>query len=370
MAYISKCLYSVFEFAAYTNSVSFDKDEWLDYLKKEEARLSISRKDGEWIFKFYDRNAGNGSELRQAVKTLFFLEKPRKRKIYEAIRHDMKFAKDTSGSFSFETIKLTDEEQKIIKDFFLYFYKVRLYTKNGFRLEGLTENSFERKKFAAKYFNGKNERLKHICPVCLMPTTNAEKEHDVEHYFSKTFVSCLGLHPDNLYFSCKVCNQTYKDEKKYSDKQITDIRQIFLPYVDTVRDKIKIKVEHETGCDSICFEPADPNEEYIEKKIETFDYFYNLKERWSGMLESYHQELSNQYKNEIEDLQDDKGIFKDETFFRKMNDDLQKKKRSMLEEPACYIKTQYTEWLCQKDSGQFRAFCSNLAQNGREAKII
>lgn len=319
-----------------------------------------------WIYQFYDNDAKNSEAMRQAVDDLFAMTQQQKQEIYEAIRHDMEFANDTSVNFSFQTIELDGKAQKIIHDVFLYFHKERFHAEAGFALEGLTENPFGRKEFAAKYFEGKYKNNRFICPVCLMQTTNAQKEHDVEHYFPKAFIPCLALHPDNLYFTCKSCNQIYKKEKNHLDEGDANIREIFLPYADTVRDKVKIKFHQETGQDKILLKPADPNEPYIEEKIKTFNYFFELEERWSGMLPRYHQTMSCHY--EAQDLNAG-NMSEEDVLHQKMEDDLRTDKKCIMSVPEDYVKTHYLEWICQNDS-QFKAFYSNLAQKGREPVIV
>ncbi|MCM1253191.1 MAG: hypothetical protein NC321_10250 [Clostridium sp.] len=306
--------------------------------------------------------------MKKAVDDLLAMPQPQRQKIYDAVRHDMEFTKDTSVSFSFQTVELDEMEQQIIKNFFLYFHKERFRLESGFALEGLSEKPYGRKEFVGKYFDVENKQLQHICPVCLLQTTNAKKEHDVEHYFPKAFIPCLALHPDNLYFSCKSCNQVYKEEKKHTDdSRNADIRHIFLPYVDTVRDKVKIKFKYESGHDSLFFAPADPGEDFIEDKIKTFDYFFELQKRWSEMLECYYQNLAEEF--EEPDLYDE-AVLGEEALYQKMNADWQKKQRNIMKKPACYVETRYREWMCQKDSVQFKAFYSNLTQKGTEAKTI
>lgn len=337
--YISAYLLSVFEFASICQNTVFDKAQW----------LSFSGADGEWLYALYEKDAANGRPMQQAIRRLFALDMPKRRRIYAAIDHDMKFAEDISTGFEFESTQLDAKARSIIEDFFLYFYKVVLCSAH-FHLHGLTTASYNREKFAEQFFAGNNAQIKYVCPVCLQTMTNAQKEADIEHYFGKAFIPCLVLHPYNLYFACPVCNQRYKGVRNALPEGARDIRQVFLPYLDTVRKKVKIEFEHKKEEDCLYLKPADPGEPDISLKIESFNRLFSIKERWSGMLECYYVSCYKRYKNfapaDINALK------------TKMENDL---KLAGNDQPETYLNNQYLEWLCQ---AQLKALYANIKHEG------
>ena len=191
---ISHFLLSVFEFAKNQPGNVFQKEDWLDF----------SPENGTWFYRLYERDTDNGKNMRRAVDRLFRMDQEKREEIYEAVKHDMEFMDKKAwekGKFNLESDQLPEAAQKILRDFFGYFYDVVLCTTH-FRLEGMSRPFYSRKELAKDYFKGKNEKIRRICPVCLQPVTNGETDEDVEHYFPKSKYPCLSLHPYNLYFCC------------------------------------------------------------------------------------------------------------------------------------------------------------------------
>lgn len=342
---ISSYLLSVFEFAAKSEKNVFEKEEWLDF----------SPGDGAWFWKLYAKKAENGARMRQAVNALFTLERAQRERIYKAIAHDMRFEEDLSSPFVFQSTKLKEEEQKLLKDFFLYFYEVVL-CESHFRL-GDPEEPFGRKELAEAYFEGENRAIGQVCPVCLQSMTSARDEAEVEHYFGKAFVPCLALHPGNLYFSCPTCNKIYKGEKKPLYRQHPDIRKSFLPYVDTVKDKALLEFVHDKERDKVQLKPLDPEETYIEEKLEVFEDLFRLGERWPKSLPRYYQTLRAKFKALSEDALD-----RPEEMQKEMLRYLKMEQADLENRPENYLEAQYMNWVC---GSQWKAFYAEMTQKER-----
>lgn len=346
---INNYLLSFFEFAAGSNSAVFDQNEW----------LAFRPADGQWFYSRYKRNVSGGSQIKQVIDRLFAMDKLRRNIIYQAIAHDMKFAENLTQSFKFQTILLGEKEQQLIKDFYLYFFE-NVLSKSFFDISGLSTPHFGRKEFVKKYFGGANRNIRHICPVCMQTVTDGLREEQIEHYFSKTFVPCLALHPNNLYFICGNCNgSVYKGEKKFCDKGRKDVHKVFLPYVDTVRDKVNVNFEHEKEEDVLKFIPANEKEPYIKEKIEIFDYFFELPKRWSQSLERFHTTAYRKYRRRNPDNEDKlRNMIEDDAKEIRLNLDIR---------PEMYLEGRYLEWL---GSAQLKAFYSNVKQEGLEAVVV
>lgn len=339
---ISRYLLSVFEFAAGSGKSVFDKTDW----------MAFSKADGAWMYTLYDKHSKNGTAMRQSVDKLFLMGKAERKKIFDAIAHDMEFTEDLSAGFQFESILLGRTEQKLIKDFFIYFYE-EVLCHSHFRLSFFHGRTFNRREFAEEFFQGNNKHLQHICPVCLQTTTNAKREEDVEHYFPKSAVPCLVLHPHNVYFCCSACNQKYKLTQNQLQQKGKNIRELFLPYFDTIRDKVQIEFKNEPDRDKVAFVPADPDETGINKKIAAFDQLFSLEERWSGLLPLYYLTRVKEYEKllpmSMPDLQ------------KEMKRDLRKYESAVEERPERYLESRHWEWLTNT---QMKAFYANITQKG------
>lgn len=349
LMYISKYLLSFFAFAAGSSKGQFDKNDW----------LTFARPDGSFLYDLYEKDAKNGKDMRRAIGALFTMTQAERREIYEAVDHDMKFDVSRSGSFVFESIRLSKEAQKILKDFFEYFYKVALCSAR-FWLSRFGGQGFCRRDLAAAYFQGKNKAIGNVCPVCLQPLTNASRETDVEHYFPKAKVPCLALHPCNLYFSCTACNRTYKGKKSPFIKNNRDLQKLFLPYLDTVRDKVRIEFyddDHKEN-DRLRFVPANPRETYIDEKIEVFDHLYELEERWSGLLNGYYDIQYERYR--------DRNLPDEHALRMEMERDAREAKRIAKKDPREYLKAEYLEWMSKNPNSE-KAMVSSVEQEGRKA---
>lgn len=342
---INEYLLSFFQFAAQSASTEFQESEW----------IAFAGIPGKWLYLVYKRDAKNGKEMHSAIDQLFLLERRERKKIYKAVVHDHTFSQEHTSEFKLESTALKPEYQKILKGFYLYFYNVSLYS-SQFEVRG---KKFGRKELAEKFFEGKNAPLRTVCPVCLQSMTNAEKEDEIEHYFGKAFVPCLALHPDNLYFCCPTCNKIYKGIRSPFYRKSQDIRKIFLPYLDVIREQVKIEFTHHENQDGVKLVPENRKKAYIEEKIEAVENIFQLEERWSGMLEVYFSALTAEYEafgaTDIDNLK------------KEMERDLKKAKAKVKVCPNLYIETEYLEWLYQK---QLKAFYSNMKQKDDKPVIV
>lgn len=348
---ISDFLLSVFAFAASKEDGGFQRKEWLDY---------AGAQDGEWFYELYVRDTKNGQSMREALDELFGMDRARREAIHEAIRHDMGFANFHGAEFAFWTTDLPAKERKVIRDFYLYFYQVVLCTAH-FRLHGIT-GPYGRGQFAQQFFErAKNRTIRRVCPVCLQTMTDGMEEGEVEHYFAKSAVPCLALHPFNLYFCCPTCNKRYKGDKSPFSSGKKELKRIFLPYLDTVRDQVRIgfEMDKKAGEEKVRLDPVDPKEEHIREKIRAFDHLFDLKKRWSGQLEGYYMEKMQWYRRKNPETV--------EALRAEMEEDIERGKSSLNISPRGYLETEYLEWLC---SSQLKAFYSNMKQTDRTPVIL
>ena len=140
---------------------------------------------------------------------------------------------------------------------------------------------------------------------------------------------------------------------------IIDVRRVFLPYIDTIRDRVKIEFIHEEEKDRISLAPADESETYINEKIDSFNQLFDLENRWSGFKEYYFETRSSLYKSldfsDIDELKEE------------MRRDLKKAACLAVNRPETYLETKYLEWIY---GSQLKAFYSNMVQKDRNTVVI
>lgn len=282
MRELSQLLSAFFSYAAAQGGASLDED----------ALLQAFPESAPWLLEQFHGTEKNRKKLQKAINDLFLLPPDRRWVIARAVDRDMKFDQPAGQHlFFFAVPSLPAAEQKIVKAFFHYFYDVTFHNAQGPVING-HPNGATRERFLTDYFQA-NKHLLHVCPVCLHQKSNAPRETDLEHYFPKGVYSPLILHPSNLYFACKDCNETYKGTRDALRKRNGPIplRNVFIPYQDTVKDHTTVTFRREANTDHIELQSAsgDPAEN---RKIKNFDYLYQLEERWSADIEG----IFNQYR--------------------------------------------------------------------------
>ena len=345
---ISRFLLSVFEFAAGQPGNIFPEKDWLDF----------AGKDGAWFYRLYERDTENGKNMRRAVDRLFRMEQGMRETIYKAIKHDMEFMDKQAwknGRFSLESDPLPDAAQKILKDFFGYFYDVVLCTTH-FHLNELSDPMYSRKELAKDYFKGKNKKIRRICPVCLNTISNGETDEDVEHYFPKSKYPCLCLHPYNLYFCCSACNSRFKGTKSPLKGKQRNLGSIFLPYLDTVKEQVQLEFENPPDADSeiVKLHPVQDGDPNAGEKIKEFNRLFSLEERWSGQLEDYYMNLYLWYQEKIKEKSGEMSL---EQLREELEADIERNRIMQSVQPGRYLEGEYTKWIARK---QLKAFYEEI----------
>lgn len=281
MRELSQLLSAFFRYAALQNGTSLDED----------ALLRAFPKSASWLLEQFHGTEENRKKLQKAVKDLFLLPANRRLEIALAVVHDMEFDQTADPNrFYFSVPSLPASEQKIVKAFFHYFYDVSFHHAVGPHINGHISGA-TRKQFLADYYQA-NKPLRHVCPVCLHPKSDALKETDLEHYFPKGVYSPLILHPSNLFFACKDCNETWKHtgDALRKGKRPKPLSSVFLPYRDTVKDHTAVTFRRSKNTDHIRLlsVSGDPAEQ---EKIKNFNDLYQLETRWSADIERIFEQL-------------------------------------------------------------------------------
>lgn len=341
MRELSQLLSAFFSYAAAQGGASLD----------EAAFLRAFPKSAPWLLEQLHGTQKNREKLQKAAADLFLLPTGRRQEIARAVAHDMEFDRPAGQRlFFFAVPSLPASEQKIVKAFFHYFYDVAFHHTVGPNMNGHVSGA-TRDRFLADYYQA-NSHLRRVCPVCLHQKSNALRETDLEHYFPKGTYPPLILHPSNLFFSCKECNETYKGardalRKRCGPKPLGDV---FLPYQDTVKDHAFVTFHRKANTDRIRLLSAsgDPAEQ---EKINNFDYLYQLEERWSADIETIFEQLRAHYAGRNPGEKRPKEEIREK--LREKCEELEE----LSEFPDRFVESAYLHWLCE---AMFDAFYDSL----------
>lgn len=279
MRELSQLLAAFFSYAAAQGGTALDENA---------LRRAFPKSAQRFLDQFQGKEE-NRSGLQKAVKDLFLLPPVHRQAIERAVSHDMDFDRAADPShFYFMVPSLPEAERKIVKAFFKYFYDVTFHHAVGPGINGHVSQA-TRDRFCEDYYQA-NRTLRRVCPVCLHRKSNAPKESDLEHYFPKSVYFPLILHPSNLFFICKECNENYKRAKDALQKGTKPLSKVFLPYQDTVKEHAAVAFHRTANEDHVKLLSAAgaPDEQ---EKIDSFDHLYQLEERWSADIEGIFDQL-------------------------------------------------------------------------------
>lgn len=269
------------------------------------------------------------------------------RAVADAVAHDMEFWQAGDGAgFHLQTAALPEGERALLHDFFLYFNDVVLARKRGPRLKG-RDCPATRAELSLDYYQV-NPVLNQICPVCLSQRRNAARENELDHYFPKSVYPVLAVHPWNLMYICKECNQTYKKDRDCLSEGSRALESVYRPYRDTVREHTALEFHWKPGKEHewVRLRPA-VGCGGEEEKISNFDALFQLEERWSIDVERIYEELRLCYAGQ--------GLDKD-ALCGKLGDRAHELKRQAdLGFPEKFLESEYTDWLCEEQLDAFFA---------------
>ena len=319
MRALSRLLADFFSYAAAQGETGLDE---------EDLRRAFPRERAQWLLDQLHGEEKNREALRSAVGKLFQLPPGRRRAIAEALNHDMDFDRAAApGLFFLEEPFLPEEERKIVKDVFQYFYGT-VFRRN--RRSVFPGAAYDRYAEANHRANGGLR----ACPVCLSKSPDIRRESDLDHYLPRSAYPSLSLHPGNLLFICKECNETYKGTRDALKKGKKPLGQIFLPYRDTVKDHAAISIRRVKNTDTVELKAVNDTREERER-IKNFNSLYQLEKRWSGEVEGIFKEIRTCCAG--------RGLTREEVRekLRGYCEDL----RALSDFPDKFVEAAYVEWL-------------------------
>lgn len=335
MRELTKLLADFFSYAAAQGGTSLD----------ESAFRKAFSQNAQWLLDQFHGGQKNRIELKQAVKELFQMSPARRRAIAQAVAHDMDFDSTADPShFFFAVPSLPPEEQAVIKAFFKYFYETAFERRQGPTINGRVSGAV-RSEFSQAYYQA-NDAMRYACPICLHPNSDATQENDLEHYFPKGVYSPLILHPFNLLFICKYCNETYKHTEDVLQAGRQPLSGVFLPYRDTVKEHAKVVIRREDNKDCVKLLALDGTVEK-QKKIENFNRLYQLEKRWSSDIERMFEQTRKCCAG--------RNLSREE--LRRKLDEMCKDLQALSDFPDKFLESVYLDWLCET---MFDAFYDSL----------
>ncbi len=335
MIQLSQLLGAFFSYAATQDGDSLDEASFCAAFPQSAA----------WFLEQLHGRQKNREGLQWAVEKLFLLPPARRQKIAQAVANDLAFDQTADPEhFCFQFPHLPAQERLIVEKFFCYFYNVAFHRKGGPHINGGVSGATRDGFFQA--YSQANKHLKQACPVCLHQRSSAARENTLEHYFPKGLYPLLILHPSNLFFVCRDCNETYKQATDVRKEKGEPLSKVFLPYRDTIKDHAAITFHRKDCTDQVKLLSVSGTEEEQEK-INRFSDLYHLEERWTGdtegILEQFRKICANQ------DWSRERAREELERICRNL--------QALSEFPDKFLETAYANWICDT---MFDAFYDSL----------
>lgn len=237
--------------------------------------------------------------IKDALAELIRLTAPEREELRDAFYHDIKFRRRRHAdeeTFDFKYPHLPAHVQAAGQKLLVSFYEG---LGSGFRnlpkqkVDPLSRSSFER------LYRKTNIKMR-LCPACLGllegPIDDGRKSLvDCDHFLPKSIYAPLAVHPFNLTFICSTCNSRLKRAKDplnlsadASARRPGMLRESFIPYLRPGLDEIELEFNKHKYAVKVVGKPGVP---HADKRAENFDRIFELSQRWSNHLDSFHETL-------------------------------------------------------------------------------
>lgn len=210
--------------------------------------------------------------------------------------HDIEFHKNFSGnSFQFLGFKYVEifgkNDMKKISEIF-----VKLYTTYFSMKVSSNQETTMRSHYIQSILVHNGNLL--VCPSCLGPMNFSKIELD--HYYPKSILPALSLHPSNIVPICKPCNtstgKTGKgdtiplDFSKDENKSLS-LRHIYFPYEHSAHKKFVGRVSSEEIRNKTMKPFSIISCEEEKGRLEKFSNLYHIEKKWSEKIPSIHMNI-------------------------------------------------------------------------------
>lgn len=232
-------------------------------------------------------------KIKEAVKLLFQLQYIKRVEVYESFINDINFP-DSICEETYQLKELSENAYKILDELCNGLYDI---IKNG-SYQSQPNGDGESVKFSVNLLKTQyaelNKEFCGVCPVCLSENYFGLGDGEADHYFPRRKYPALALHPYNLLPTCPNCNGPhYKHTKNPIDTQDIgpgELQTVFLPYLRSAKQEIKLKVSEDYKR-YIEMSPNSDADEYTPKRIENLDRLYQLGKRWSYVLSNVYDDI-------------------------------------------------------------------------------
>lgn len=237
---------------------------------------------------------------RLQIDELLRCDRPEREQLAAAVANDRQFDENAdSPSFSLRYPGLPERVRECSRPLLAAFYDK--LTKGGHRLGGPNGESIvlDRRRLERGFFEA-NPGIR-ACPACLeaeiVPAgVGGVATNDCDHYLPKSIYGPLAIHPQNLVFTCMICNQRYKGQRDplaaASPKatrarrrlQAGALRGSYLPYRRAAMGEMRIEFErHRVTLD------ADTPAARV--RVTNLDCLLGLTRTWSEVLPRAEREM-------------------------------------------------------------------------------
>ena len=335
-----------------------------------------------FLFKKEDWLIDRISEFNKAIR-----EEDMKKEFIKDALHDIEFNKKFSeNSFQFRGFKY-----------------VKLFKKDDMKKIASVFNDLYQTFFSRKVPNDKNQMVRRqyiesilidndnllVCPSCLGPMSIDMIQLD--HYYPKSILPVLSLHPSNLVPICQMCNTSAsttgkgdtipldfsKDENKF-----LSLRHVYFPYEHSAHKKFVGRVNSEEIRNKTMRPFSIISCEEEKGRLENFSDLYHIEEKWSAKIPSIHMNIfikakaffqgysiqeNEQKKNELEKQKTtlDESVVKSyliKTYILNHDD-------YVLKLPDVMISSSYVLWLINSEYS-LEAFVEELKSAIKEEPIL
>ncbi len=302
------------------------------------------------------------------LPTLLQLSQDERKQIRDAFYNDIQFCDHLESpdfEFLFSSLRETVEQsgenkgpKDVGKAFLLLFYE-RLASSGFHDQTGGTIFCLTRTLVEEGYRRA-NEKMARLCPACLgllEERTSKTSLVDCEHFFPRKLYPPLIIHPNNLIFVCKACNQQHNDDNPIDPirgSEVGGLRRIFVPYRRSALkardlqtqelDELSLKFNMEDSEKPLVKLVGGPDE-YTSARVENLDRLYGLSERWSKLLPGIYETIRESARIDLEDQP-----LTQQNIKRYLNKEFRKHNMLSQSREGEYLTGQYLRWIQQERS--------------------
>ncbi len=247
---------------------------------------------------------------RQTIDELLRCTRSEREQLAAALANDRQFDQNAdSPNFGLQYPELPALVRKCSRPLFAAFYDKLI--KGGHRLIGPDGETIvlDRRRLERGFFEA-NPGIR-ACPACLEAEiapagVRGVATNDCDHYLPKLIYGSLVIHPQNLVFTCMICNQRYKGQRDplaaaspegaraRRQPRAGTLRGIYLPYRRAAIDEMRVEFERHRvilGADTAA----------ARERMTNLDRLFGLAQTWTEVLPRAEREMFEELEGPVTD---------------------------------------------------------------------